>query len=544
MIKWLVKIDALKAVCFALIFSTGCAQIPVDQNPIPLYRGEATIPRAVAAPLRLQLDMHKDQSGFYVIDRNDDAFLSRVALLDFAEKTIDLQYYIWHNDKSGKYIMNKLIQAANRGVRVRLLIDDTASWEKDEALAAINQHQNIYIKLFNPLGGRYANSRMRTLALIGNFSRINHRMHNKVMVIDNQIAIVGGRNIGDEYFGVHRRRNFRDLDLLVLGNIVNDISKMFDEFWNSKWSLRSELLIKHRYSEGDFKKRIARFVKGTRRYEHFLYHQYLNSEALKKIIVQMIETSIWAKSEVISDSPEKVLTNDTTPIFNKVTELASAAEKEIIFSAPYLIPTVGMLAAADTLRQKGVKIYALTNSMKSNDVLIAQYGYASRRKELLLKEIQLFELRSDAQSREIYIAPPFRNAKLSLHAKVVLVDRKYVLIGSFNMDPRSISINTEMGIVIYSEALANKIYDGLRVEMQLNNSFQPYLIRRWKIQGNDMYNDNNDESNEGTEKYYYSIGWRTEHQGRVKEYSIEPNSGFFHKIGQMLYSLLPIEDQL
>jgi putative cardiolipin synthase len=364
---------------------------------------------------------------------------------------------------------------------------------------------------------------MRSLALLGNFERINHRMHNKLFIADNQLAIFGGRNIGNMYFGVDKQKNFRDMDILALGQQVESISLAFDDYWNSTWAYNVKLVEKNHYSLSDFTVARQSFDQHISNFNNFPYQIPARKELLA-ILDNFKDRLDWATLSVYADPPRKDLHDDSSHVYHRLKSANLTAQNTSLTSSPYFIPTESMIKQAKKLVDKGVTVKILTNSLSSNDVTMAQYGYADRRKSLLKSGVELYEMREDALDREDYTAEKYRDTAIGLHAKVSVIDDKRVLIGSFNIDPRSTLINTEVVIVIESKALADKVKQALLKDISPRNSYQVFL----------------ETNNNGHSK----LRWQGEENGEMVVHRHEPNTNFLKVFGELVFGLLPIDDQL
>ena len=513
---------------FIVLFLSACtAKLPQHTNFDPTFHLSNTASSTLYDLYQqLQPQGIDEKTGFALLNNNKLAFLARIAAIELADLSLDLQYYHWKNDEVGLFLMDRVISAADRGVKVRLLIDDSNSWGSQESqisLAKINHHPNITIKIYNPLGGSFSGSCMRTLALFGDFERVNHRMHNKLFIADNQLAIFGGRNIGNMYFGVGKKINFRDMDILALGQQVDNISVAFDDYWNSLWAYNINLIEQVDYSVAELKGAQQKLAQRIVNLKDFPY-QIPSRQKLLTVLENLKQYLDWATLSVYADPPRKDLHEKSTHAYNRLISANLAAQEESITSSPYFIPTEQMIEKTKKLVEQGVSVKVLTNSLSSNDVTMAQYGYAARRKSLLAAGIELYELRDDALDRINYTAKQYRDTDIGLHAKVTVIDNKRVLIGSFNIDPRSTLINTEVVIVIESKALAKKVKLALLRDISPRNSYHVFL----------------EEDNHGHEH----LRWRNEEKGEIVIHKHEPNTNFLTVFGELLFSLLPVDDQL
>ena len=347
----------------------------------------------VGALFQEAADKHPGLSGFSIIRQGGQAFMARLAMADLAEKTLDGQYYIWDGDTTGLILADHLLRAADRGVRVRLLIDDHyMSESRDNNIAALDAHPNIEIRFFNPVRNR----RWRMMSMLAEFGRVNHRMHNKLFVMDNAVGIVGGRNIADVYFGVQKDHNYRDLDVMSAGPIVNEISASFDLFWNSEWALPVAAVVKDRATEQDLQDLRKRLAGKTRRHRLSLSRSTNSSLAC---------ASAWSRSGTISSGPRAKFSSSNPPgltanadnvIALALRERASEVERELLIESPYFVLGDANIERVRQLTARGVKVRVLTNSAASHDVLPALAGYVNTRKKLLNAGVELYELRPDS----------------------------------------------------------------------------------------------------------------------------------------------------
>lgn len=397
------------------------------------------------------------ESGFYPLYDGFDAFNARIESIRRATVSIDVQYYIWHDDLVGRLIWLELLRAANRGVRVRVLLDDLNIGQYEERLRELATHPHIEIRMFNPLYNRT----LKILELL-RFATVNRRMHNKSLVVDNTVAIVGGRNIGDEYFTASTESNFGDFDLWCFGVVVTDISRSFDSYWNHRLSQPIEKIYPQdpEVTAEDLYGALLRHeqAEGTQEYlreahEGQLYKR-LHNDSLHLV---------WGKAQVIVDSPDKIEGKDSKKSrLNAMTALPIYSHKEIFIVSPYFIPGKKGLKYFARKVKSGVEVKVFTNSLESNDVPLVFAGYSKYRKELLQSGVELWEMRprlkrqlsEDNTRKTVSISS---GARLGLHGKVYIFDQELVLIGSMNLDPRSVELNSELGVLVKSAELASQI---------------------------------------------------------------------------------------
>jgi phosphatidylserine/phosphatidylglycerophosphate/cardiolipin synthase-like enzyme len=445
----------LLAPAFGLIIAIdGCASLPrsVDRPASTALTdtGSTRLGRAIAPLARA----NAGKNGIHALDNARDAFAARVLLARAADRSLDVQYYIWHADTSGTLLVHELWQAAERGVRVRLLLDDNNTRGADEALAGLDAHPNIEVRLFNP----YANRGLRLAELAIDFSRLNRRMHNKSFTADNQATIVGGRNVGDEYFGADSPVEFADLDVLAVGAVVAEVSSAFDAYWNSESAYPAASLI----VPGG---RLTPVGKIEDQPEAARYLQAVRATPLVRSLLSGSLPLEWAHARLVQDDPAKVLNPPDKTELHLLPRLEKAMGKprrELDLVSPYFVPTKDGAAALITLAESGVQVRVLTNSLAATDVSPVHAGYAKYREELLRAGVRLYELKPFADKDEAKDKDRRAGSSdASLHAKTFAVDRSRIFVGSFNFDPRSARLNTEMGIVVESPALAARLSEAL-----------------------------------------------------------------------------------
>jgi putative cardiolipin synthase len=465
------------------------------------------------------MNTQQKQSGFYLLSDNIDAFVARFALATIATKTLDIQYYIIHNDASGQYLAYAILQAADRGVKVRILVDDINLSGRDIRLKMLSQHDNIEIRIFNPLSNR---DWFRNLEMIVHLDRAGRRMHNKVFVADNAAAIIGGRNIGDEYFDNRNDLNFVDLDVLTIGPIVDDIGSSFDDYWNSCWATPVEQVSRRRV----VKKQLSTIRAKLRdRWQRARNSQYFNSiqqsDLTKKIISREIPF-VWADARFFYDRPEKLTKSEperTVHLGPHVLPFFESAQHELLIASPYFIPGKEGLAWFKKMRSKLTTLKVLTNSLAATDVIAVHAGYKKYRKRLLKAGVELFELKPTARQKYSKTKKFIQGSSTaSLHAKYMIVDRHYVFIGSANLDPRSQLLNTEIGIMVDSPELARQASELYEKTISKDNSY------RLSFDG--------------------KLTWLGLKDDTETIYTSDPKAGLFRRIGVFLLSLLPFESLL
>jgi putative cardiolipin synthase len=399
---------------------------------------------------------HPGLSGIHAMPDAYDAFAARVVLAATAEKSIDAQYFIWHDDQVGLLLFEALWKAAQRGVRVRLLLDDGGTAGIDEVLAMLDAHPNIELRLYNPFVLRAS----RTLGYLGDFQRLNRRMHNKSFTADNLVSIVGGRNIANEYLGAAGEVGFADLDVLVVGPVVQQVSAEFDRYWNSASAYAAADFVG--VAPADTAERLKARFAATR--ADPLSVDYLNAVIEATILRQLLDGRLpldWTTAQVLSDDPAKTLDRSERTdvlLFPALMERLGRPKKSFDIISPYFVPGEDGTALLVALARAGVKVRVLTNSLASSDERIVHAGYMKRRRDLLRAGVELYELKPSANRQAIKVRGRFGAGKVAgLHAKTYAVDGERIFVGSFNFDQRSARLNTEMGVVIDSPLGAREL---------------------------------------------------------------------------------------
>jgi len=492
----------------------GCASLPKDYPRTQTTAFPEPERTDIGAYVERAAARHPGESGFAIIRYGRNAFTGRAAFTELAEKTLDVQYYIWEPDATGRILAERLLHAADRGVRVRVLLDDITFKGRDAVIAALDAHPKIEIRMFNPFAHRGA----RGLDFIADFKRVNHRMHNKLMVMDNALAIVGGRNIGDHYFGVHTEANYRDLDVAAGGPVVQEISAVFDHFFNGDWAIPISALVDRPYTDKDLQEARATLRERIAT-DNYPYPIDQDVAELKAVLEAEIDDFIWAPGRIVWDDPAEIAaTGGTSRLLEGLHQRARSLETDLLIESPYFVPRDRALGRMKELHDRGVRVRILTNSLASNDVMAAHAGYADRRKQVLESGVELYELRADAGVIKKRIA--FFGAKAALHAKVVVFDRKDVFVGSFNLDPRSADINTEAGLYVESPEFAAQVIAWMDEGVRSENSYRVLL----------------DEDGRLT--------WVTKDEGVEVIYHKDPLSTGWQRFLAEFIGILPVENQL
>jgi cardiolipin synthase C len=496
---------------------TGSATRPLPDHP-------RTVSKAFDEPTSTRLgqffgpaaEKHPGLSGFHLLSHGREAFIVRLALADLAERCLDMQYYVWDGDTTGRIIVDHVMRAADRGVRVRLLVDDPFYKASDSVKAALDAHPNVEIRLFNPL----ANRRWSILDFILDFGRVNRRMHNKLMVADNAAAIVGGRNIGDIYYGVNTIANYRDLDVLAVGPVVRDLSGVFDRFWNSPSTVPIAAIVDRAHGAAELDAILIRLREEIAAADY----PYPIDQDLDQLVGQGTELRddlVWAQGRIIADDPETVVRGkESDDVVEFIRGRVARLKEELLVESPYFVLPAGAQATVKALHERNVRVRVLTNSLASNDMLPAHSGYAKTRRRLLENGMELYELRPDTDAFRPGWSLSSKRSSAALHTKAMAFDREAVFIGSFNLDPRSAAINTEAGLYIESPELAERLTAYMATGVVPANSYHVLLDPN----GN--------------------MVWETVRDGQRVRYKDEPETGFRRRFLADLLKLLPIDSQL
>jgi putative cardiolipin synthase len=516
------RLPGILVAALALILG-GCASLPsnVERNESHALQDTATT--TLGRQIGAALQTHPGQSGFRPLKSGVDALLARILLADTAQRSLDVQYYIWHDDLTGRLFANALLRAADRGVRVRVLLDDVGAQANDEVLLNLDSHPNVEIRLFNPVASRS----FRGLDMLTDFSRVNRRMHNKAFVADNQAAILGGRNIGDEYFEASSEVAFGDLDVLTVGPVVDEVSSAFDQFWNALSSYPITALLGQSVdSEGlaALRADLATYVEANR---DSPYIAHAGSRLAEESASGRYDFS-WGKAHLLYDDPSKISRAPEVTeghLMPQFSGIGSQIGQELLIISPYFIPGKTGVAWLRGLVERGVRVTVLTNSLAATDVGVVHSGYQRYREALLEGGIVLYELKPGA----VQAAKPEKKAKgygssrASLHAKSFVFDRSSVFIGSLNLDPRSIQLNTEIGVVCESKPLAEDISGALERNL---DSIAWRLERVVDASGS------------------AHIEWIEARDEGERRYSAEPEVSAMRRFSVWFLGLLPIESQL
>ncbi|RZI42625.1 phospholipase D family protein [Herbaspirillum sp. HC18] len=510
-----------------LVLLCGCASLPANSGRTPSYALMHTADTRLGQSVAAVTAANSGMDGIYALPSGRDAFAMRIVLVAAAQRSLDLQYYIWKNDTTGQLMLEQVWKAAERGVRVRLLLDDQQTRGLDAILATLDAHPNIEVRLFNP----YANRGFRVGDIALDFSRINRRMHNKSFVADNQVAILGGRNIGNEYFGADVGLDYSDLDVAAVGPLVRGVSGEFDLYWNSESAYPAASVISP--VDADEAKRVREeWGKPRQDPEAQEYIESVRNTPLLRLLEERRLPLEWTHARVVYDRPEKVLQPPDqveTHMLPHMEAVMGRPMSELDLVSPYFVPGKEGTKGLAALQARGVRVRVLTNSLAATDVSPVHAGYKKYRVELLRNGVTLYEIKPSAltieqkETREDEDKASHRvgsSSSAALHAKTFAVDRSRIFVGSFNLDPRSLRLNTEMGAVIESPVLAGRLADVF--EKQVENI--AYRVRLAADGHNLEWIEHTDEGD--------------------LIYTHEPQTGLLRRMWAGFLSILPIESLL
>ncbi len=506
-------------ILFTIFLLSGCSSLPKDYlctSSTAYTNHKAT---TIGHIFEKEAVKHPEESGFHLIPYGQEAFTSRIAMAEIAEKSLDLQYYLWHADSTGVLLAHHVLKAADRGVKVRILLDDIGLSGIDSIIASMDAHPNIQIRIFNP----FAHRSLRGLNFLHDFDRLNHRMHNKTFVVDNTVAIIGGRNIGDQYFAVSEESNFRDLDIAAAGPIVRQISNVYDYFWNGNWSMPIAALVGRTYTQEDLVK-VKQIIHQKITTNHLPYTLNKDVKALRSRLLSIRDNFIWAKGQFVWDDPKVMRVNtdqQKDTMIGKLEERVKSLKKHLYIESAYFVPRDSGIASLKQLNDRGIKVRLLTNSLASNDVIPSHAGYAGYRKKLIKSGVELYELRPDAGGDNITNKTLLtKTNKSGLHTKTMIFDDYAVFVGSFNLDPRSAAINTEGGLYVESPELAREVLSYMKESVNPKHSYRVVLDTKGKL------------------------AWITIIDGKKVIYRSEPEVGAWKRFKSNFIEILPIELQL
>ena len=503
-------------ICTCILLLSACAT-PLKPHSQPESFALPADPSTVAwRPLHDNLPSDRSTSWFDIQAVGPEALRWRLALIDTATTSIDAQYFIWKDDAVGSLLLERVLQAADRGVRVRLLIDDSFLSGEDQVMLAVDAHPNIEMRVFNPFQIRSSSMTARFVENLNDFERTNHRMHNKLLISDGQAAIVGGRNIANEYFGFDRELNFRTFDVLTTGKVLPEISAAFDVYWNSGWAFPITDIDHQRDDQADLTRLRKDLSANAAVLDTWLASSETDPPHWPERWAGLARTLLPGEARILQDNPH--FEGGTLPVqaAAQISEIFSKSSKDVMSISAYLVPSENLLQIARGLTDRGVRIRALTNSLASNNHVSAHTAYRHRRKQILEAGVELHELRPNAPERIIFEAPGFTAKKIGLHAKILVLDRRLVFVGTINTDPRSMTLNTEVSLVVESPELAEGILAAFASDFSPDNSWQVKL------------------NSAGDLTWHSSEGVLTR----------QPAGGTGRRVADFFYGLFPIDSQM
>jgi putative cardiolipin synthase len=462
---------------------------------------------------RAWLAENEGPCGVYRLQLGIDALGLRLGLIEKAERSIDIQSYLIRDDLSGNLIALRLIEAANRGVRVRLLMDDALTEPIDAGLLSLNDHVNIEVRVFNPFPRR----RSRLISFIANFNILNRRMHNKSFTVDNRVTIVGGRNLADEYYQTSVTSEFLDEDMAAIGPVVEDVSDGFDEYWNTKEAIPVSVFDKYVPHQA-LNETIEAGQRHLEKHRDSPVIRALNEHLIRDLVDGVLPW-VPARTELVLDHPDKVrglVRRQIGDVTERLIRMVSSAVKEVIVVSPYFVPQREGVDFFGALAKKGVRVVILTNSLASTNHSSVHAVYARYRKPLLRHGVELYELRPMEEGDVVGEADA---ARLTLHSKVAIVDRRSAFVGSFNLDPRSLYINTELGMIVESDEIG---------EAMASSGLESLKTVAYRLQLNQR----------GRLNWHYGSGGHDVVAGK------EPDTSLWRRLLTRLMGLLPIEEQM
>lgn len=503
----------------ATLAFAGCAHIPENPNkPVMTSLAPANEGFLVEASERVLANATDEETAFMLIPRNDEALRWRLALIDSARESIDLQVFIWTNDESGRLMLDRILAAAERGVKVRLLLDDMPKDWTDRGTAIIARNPNVSVRRFNP--GRVRKGWIpRAFQMSTQFKKLNRRMHNKQMLVDGRWGVIGGRNIGNPYFGLSEKYNNRDLDMLLTGEVLAEMAEDFDEYWNSTVAYPGEAMFQE-VSPEEMIESLARFDEVVERDRALFEQTTIPASPIdwRPVFAELPSRMVLGTAECLQDTPE-IDGDEETRLVDQLDLVAPSARHVSRVITPYMIPTDELIESIrEAVREEDRGVVLLVPAMESNNHTMAHAHYKKYRKRLLDAGAELYEFRGQPSNdaRTLSDTPPVRSKFISLHAKAFVLDDRWVLLGSLNIDPRSININTEHMMIIDSPALA------VRLTADFNTMISPE--NAWRVSRNEKGD----------------LRWSSS-AGEVKR---QPARGFGQRCSDFFWRLMPVESQL
>lgn len=511
-----------------LVFAGGCTSLPADVDRPVSHAFTDTDDTTIGQRRRDEIRRHPGESGLLLLPGGLDAFVARAVLADAAERSIDAQYYLLHSDLTGRLFLHRLVEAADRGVRVRLLVDDMDLAGKDLGAAVLDSHPNVEVRLFNP----FSRNSARLLQFVTRFGSVTRRMHNKSFTADNQAAILGGRNIGDAYFDADAEVGFSDLDVLLIGSAVKEVSESFDRYWNSDLAYPATALLGREPTDEERQRVLDAFYAAVAEDEAAVYLDAIADSDLAHTLRRNAVEFEWGDAHVVYDEPEKIVSDRSVKAYHLAPQIKRyfhETRDELYIFSPYFVPGKTGTAFLGELSRRGVRVVVVTNSLASTDVPVVHSGYSRYRKKLLRAGVELHEMKPRARTDAVEKRRPSGgygfsgSSKTSLHSKAFIFDRKDIFIGSLNLDPRSVVENTEIGVVLAAPREAARVAGG--VDKALHR-----VAYRLSLETDEQ----------GRER----ILWHDDDPATRAVYTTDPHSGFWQRFTVGFMSLLPVESQL
>ncbi|HEY2862893.1 MAG TPA: phospholipase D family protein [Casimicrobiaceae bacterium] len=525
--------DRLGSIALAVALLAGCASLPPGSDYPKSASNALTHPEqtSLGRQFAAQTAAHPGQSAFRLLPVGIDSFLLRMEMAQRAERTLDVQYFVIENDDTGKLLQEALLKAADRGVRVRVLIDDEGSFGRAAKIKPLSGHPNVELRVFNPAVYRGSVQFVHDVELLCDATRLNYRMHNKLFVVDNEVGIIGGRNIGDAYFQEGRDLEFGDYDVIAAGPAVKDMSKSFDAYWNSPLAIPIEALFGGKTSAqglADYRDALATHHDAM---NGKTYMGRLSSGEPLQTLLGAKSPWVWARAEIIYDSPDKSKVEDGDEpgqlLRHRLGKVVEATRHELLVVSPYVVPGDSGVKFLAKLRERGVQIRILTNSLASTDMPVVHSAYQKYRIPLLEMGVELYEVRP-VLGQPVVKGDALKSpsaGQFALHAKVFVFDRQRVFVGSMNLDRRSLHVNTEIGAIIDSPELARQIATRFEAIVRPANSYVLAV----------------DGTNAAGKP---ALAWRTLEDGKLVEYRHEPDASVWRRAKVDTLSLLPLDELL
>jgi cardiolipin synthase C len=511
----------------------GCVSLPAPTTRPAIEPAQQQAEGWLARTFQAAVGQNRPASGFHLVSAGLDGLLLRLELIDRAQASLDLQYYIFRSDDTGRLIQQALLRAADRGVHVRIITDDGETVAGDEKVLRLAAHPQIEVRVFNPFDYRGHNKMLRALDFLFHKSRLDYRMHNKLMLVDGTVAVTGGRNIGDQYFQVDPDSQFGDDDVLTVGPVVGHLAAEFADYWNSPGVVAADQLQRHKGGATTLTEYREELRAPHTRVDAYAaqFDQRLHSGEPLRSIVSSDAQLTWAQAKLVYDSPEKRLIKEGersgrlmyAPIAGEI----AATRTQLSIVTPYFVPTPQEEKLLADQARRQVRVRILTNSLPAAPDLLAHAGYARHRASLVHDGIHLYEIRADlgssrgsGESKRLT-----RYGNYALHAKLFVFDRATVFIGSMNLDERSVRLNTEMGLIIESGTLAEALSARFDALTRPENAYEVLLDR-------------------GADKGGGHLIWHTQENGTVVDLRKEPARRGLQRFEEHFLTLLPLDEEL